>query len=138
MIIFGSWRHVVVRETHNFRHKTPFTETFVVIDQSFELILSGRLPEGWTTSFIFVVDCPYKLHTIYSIIDIVSLGNLLFESDSRFLICPFVESKCWPFFETLLARSYLISCWNFVFQLLLVLSRCFQKIIVLNSVIHQS
>ena len=35
----------------------------------FLLILSDRCPKGWASSFLFFVDCPSKLYTIYSIID---------------------------------------------------------------------
>ena len=68
----------------------------------------------------------------------LSGGNLLCESGSQFLIFPFVKSKCLPYFETLLDRSYLISCLNFLFQLLLVLSRCLKITLVLNTWLHKS
>ena len=75
---------------------TSLTDSFAVIGQSFELILSGRCSRGWTASF-FLVDCPSKLHKFYSIIEPYFW--------KWFTISDF---SVWPFFETLLARSYLM------------------------------
>ena len=41
-------------------------------------IFSGRCPRGWTTRFLFLVDCPSKLHTIYSVIDSLSVFIVLY------------------------------------------------------------
>ena len=51
-------------------NRTSLKKTVQTDDNSyFQLILSDKCPGGWATSFLFVVDCPCKLHTIYSIID---------------------------------------------------------------------
>ena len=68
----------------------------------------------------FVVHCLSKLHAIYRIIDSLSWGNLLFKVIHNFWIFHLWNRNFDPFS-------------NFLFQLLLVFSRCLKIIIVLNT-----
>ena len=100
---------------------TLLTDSFVVIDQSFQLTLSGRCPGDWATNFLFVVDCPSKLHTIYSIINSLSGETFYFKV---------IHNLCNQNFDPFSKLSILK--WNFYLKLILVLSSL-KIIIVLNT-----
>ena len=89
-----------------FTTKLSLTDSFAIIGQSFQLIVSGSCPGRWAASLLFVFDWLSTMETIYGIIN-SSLGvTFFFESDSQFLIFLFVESQFRPFYEKTLARSY--------------------------------
>ena len=69
MFIFDSCLQIVIWETPNLQTKASLTDSFAIIGQSFQLILSGRCPGSWAASLTFVFDWLFILETIYGIIN---------------------------------------------------------------------